>query len=92
MTLLRYCACTDSNALICDGNLQYKQVQHQIHNKSTQINEGAHQIDFLPVRHACPAGYLFCLRVYFFFLNKPLSKRISGSTGTIFTKFSPYGI
>jgi len=34
--------------------------------------------------------YMFCLR-YFFFKNKLLSKKYSGSTAPNFTKFSQYG-
>ena len=41
-----------------------------------------------PVRHACPAGCMFCLRS-FLFLNNHFRQVISGSTWPIFTKFSP---
>jgi len=43
-----------------------------------------------PARQACPAGFVL-LALISFFLNKPLSKENSESTGPIFTKFSPYG-
>jgi len=52
-------------------------------------------IDLLvqPVRHACPRGICSACVNFFFYLfeNKHLSKIISGSTGPIFSKFSPYG-
>ena len=46
-----------------------------------------------PARHACPAGYnaLLALISFSWFLMIPWRPIISGSTGPIFTKFSPNG-
>ena len=38
-----------------------------------------------------PRAIMFCLSKFLLFLNYHLSKAIPGSTGPIFTKFSPYG-